>query len=90
MRELCQCYVDRVPFSNVRVGKLVNWLSVWNCLLLWVRSALPRAALRAPRRAGHCLFCCYCRTETVRLMHTGRNITQGLKINNEHIEHVVR
>lgn len=47
--ELCQCYVDRVPFSNVHVGKLVNRLSVWSCLLLWVRS---EAQHRVPRAAG--------------------------------------
>lgn len=34
---LCACawivavFRSRVPFSNVRVGKLVNWLSVWGC-----------------------------------------------------------
>lgn len=34
-----------VPFSNVRVVQLVNWLSVWSCLLLWVRSGTPRRGL---------------------------------------------
>lgn len=56
--------------------------------LFVVVGAFSVAARRAepPRRAGdHCLFCCYCRTETVRLMHTGCNITKGLKINNEHV-----
>ena len=54
VRELCQCYVDRVPFSNVHVGKLVNRLSVWGCLLLWVRSEAQRRRRR--RRAPRPLF----------------------------------